>query len=268
MEMLGSLDKLQAAASHRGMRHGLKWTATAPAVIGAIMIVVGLANGGFGKPAIVLGCVFVAAAVWTFAAAQPIALIVNGILLTLGGFGVTGWIIWDLTHGGEGGRGIIVGLGIGIWGLITMGRYKKFKLVIANLDPMAVARVDQLVDTLRKARVSDEPEAIKFVEKGETKETEWRARLFSDGILLIGSSNLILFLPKSGFSLERRKPVPVADAKPEKKIDLVVKIGAVTVGGGGWLSERVTIEPQYAQRYEAWKGVSLNALKMASTPIG
>lgn len=267
MEMLGTLDNLQNAASHRQLRHGLKWTGIAPAVIGAIILVLGLANGGFGMPAIVQGCVFMAAAVWTFAAAQPIALIVNDILLTLGGFGLTGWVIWGLTHGGEGGRGIIVGLGIGIWGLITMGRYKKFKEAIANLDPMAVARVDQMVDALKKARVSDEPEAIKFVEKVETKETEWKARLFSDGILLIGSSNLILFLPKSAFSLERRKPVPPADAKPEKKIDLVVKIGAVTVGGGGWLSKRVTIEPQYAQRYEAWKGVSLNALKMASTPI-
>ena len=256
METLGTLDGLQNAAAYRGMRSGLKWTGVVPLIIGLFSVVFALNEKELATPALVVGAIFVAEALWTFTTTNPIALILNGILLALAGFGLSAGIIWDLSHGGKGGRGIILGLGIGIWGLATMARYKKFKIAIANLDPMSMTRVDELVAALKKAKIADDQECIKFVVDDRT---EWKGRFFSDAVLLLDGD--ILFLPKAAFNLERKDPAPAPDSKPEKKVKL-------KIGLGPQRSESGTIEPQYVQRYESWKGVSLNALKMASTPIG
>lgn len=255
MEMLGTLDGLRNAAAYRVMRKGLKWTGVVPLIIGLFCTVFALNEPELAVPGLIVGAIFVAEAVWTFTTTNPIALVINGILLTLAGFGLTAGIIWDLSHGGKGGRGIILGLVIGFWGIATMARYKKFKIALANLEPMSMTRVDELVNALKKAKLAEDSECIKFVVDDRY---EWKGRFFSDAVLLMNSD--VLFLPKAGFNLERKDPVPAPDAKPGKKVKVIVKMGE--------RSETGTMEPQYVQRYESWKGVNLNALKMASSTIG
>lgn len=266
--MLGPLDSLQNAATYRVLRKSLNWTAMGTALIGSMLILIVGPYEQVGTPAIILGSILVAEALWTFIAARPFAIIVNGVFLGLIGLG--GGIILDTAYSvpGRRGLGVTAGLMLGIWGLGTTVRYKRFKIAHANLDPLSMTRVDEMVGALENANIADDTECIKFVVENSAGlrelvlyflqrpgaasrlSHEWKGRLFGDAVLLMDGD--ILLLLRADFNLEGKGPVPAPDAKPESRVNLTVEFG-------GQRFESGSMELRYVQRYLAWKGAGLEA---------
>ncbi len=193
------------------------------------------------------------------------------MLLTLVGLG----LFYGIYRGARGlieGKNLKLVLGCGfaalMFGLYAILKYWEYKAASTKLDPMSLARVDELVAGLKRARIADDPACLKFA----GSDLDWKGRLFSDGVLLVGTDPLlfvesdILFLPKAAFHMERAAPmrfleahVPLPGTKPKVRVQIALGPGRSIFG---------RMEPQYFERYQSWKGVSLDALQTASAPFG
>ena len=134
-EKLGNLLEVQIAGMCRSMRNNLRLSAFVPGFLGFLLLVP--ASKDYGAPAVILGVVFLAIALWVVIAAQPAALIVNGTLMTISGVALVGIGIYGLVHHAEGSGGAL-GFGIvcAIWGPNSISRHKRYKTALAMLKSL------------------------------------------------------------------------------------------------------------------------------------
>jgi hypothetical protein len=248
MQSLGNIDELRIAAVYFSLRSSVRKTSFAPFLLTAILLVASMDLKNWSSVLLGAAAAMLLYAVWVVVTANPLAFIINGVILTVGGFGLTAGVIWSLFHHGPSARGIFFGIAAGLWGLSSLNKYKQFKLSIAAMNPAARARVEELVQSIRKAKVSEDLEVIEMVQEDK----KIKARLMNDGVILVQGSDIAI-LSKIEFGMTRKAPPPM-DGKQEKrvKINLLLRDNSVDA----------SITPECIQRYEGWSGSSLG---MAAT---
>jgi hypothetical protein len=244
MQSLGNIDELRVAAAYFSLRSSVRKTSFAPFLLTAILLIASMDLAGWKN--LLLGAAVAMAiyAIWVVVTASPLALITNGIILTVGGFGLSVGVAWSLFHGSHSARGIFFGIAGGLWGLSSLNRYKQFKFAIAAMNPAARARVEELVQSVKRAKVADDFELIEMIQDDKYK---LKVRLMNDGVVMVQGSDIAI-LSKIEFGMTRRAPAKM-DGKPEKR----VKINLLLRGG----SVNASITSDCVQRYENWKGATL-----------
>ena len=248
MQSLGNIDELRIAAVYFSLRSSVRKTSFAPFLLTAILLVASMDIKGWANVLLGAAAAMLLYAVWVVVTANPLALIINGVILTVGGFGTTAGVIWGLFHGSHSARGIFFGIFAGLWGLGSLNKYKQFKLSIAAMNPAARDRVEELVQSVKKAKLADDLEVIELMQEDK----KIKVRLMTDGVLLVQGSDIAI-LSKIEFGMTR-KALPPMDGKLEKR----VKVNLLLRGN----SVDASITPECIQRYEGWSG---NALGMAAT---
>jgi len=248
MQSLGNIDELRVAAVYFSLRSSVRKTSFAPFLLTAILLVASMDVQGWANVFLGAAAAMLLYAIWVVVTANPLAFIVNGVILTVGGFGLTTGVIWSLFHHGPSARGIFFGIAAGLWGLGSLNKYKQFKLSIATMNAAARDRVEELVQAVKKAKLADDLEVIDLIQDDK----KIKVRLMTDGVILVQGSDIAI-LSKIEFGMTRKAPPPM-DGKPEKR----VKVNLLLRGN----SVDASITPECIQRYEGWSG---SALGMAAT---
>src|SRR3954469_8282696 len=248
MQSLGNIEELRTAAVYFSLRSSVRKTSFAPFLLTAILLVASMDLKNWTNILLGAAAAMLLYAIWVVVTANPLAFIVNGVILTVGGFGLTAGVIWSLFHHGPSARGIFFGIAAGLWGLGSLNKYKQFKLSIATMNAAARDRVEELVLSIKKSKVAEDLDLIELVQEDK----KIKARLMNDGVVLMQGSDIAI-LSKIEFGMTRKAPPPM-DGKPEKR----VKVNLLLRGN----SADASITPECIQRYEGWSG---NALGMAAT---
>jgi len=254
-ETLGNLQEMQLAAAYRRMRNSLKYTAPVTLVLGLVCVGISVdrQSGPSGQDIwatlLLTAAAFLALeSIWVWLKTPPAALIINGTLMSVVGLGGFCTFLYGCVRGWQGsGRGMGYLLAVGVWGLINLSRYNKFKLAQAALSPLAMSRLNDVYAAVKHKKPADDPEMIEF----QTESQIWKGQLMSDAIVLVRQlSSVIAIYGKDEFALESvgppaASPPAVGTAEPGKKIKIQVK-------ADGWV-EKATMKQMYVPRYETWK---------------
>ena len=251
MQSLGNIDELRVAAVYFSIRSSVRKTSFAPFLLTAILLVAAMDLEAWRSLLLGVAAAMFLYAIWVVVTANPLALIINGVILTVGGFGASAGVVWGLFHGSHSARGIFFGIAGGLWGLASLSKYKQFNLSIAAMNPAARARVEELVQSVRRAKVAEDIELIEMIQDDRYK---LKVRLMNDGVVLVQGSDIAI-LNKDEFAMTRKAP-PKMDGKPEKRIKVKLLLRGNPVDA--------SITPESVQRYEGWKGTALGMATAAS----
>src|SRR3954463_7678037 len=142
MQSLGNIDELRIAAVYFSLRSSVRKTSLAPFLLTAILLVSSMDLKSWTDVLLGAAATMLLYAIWVVVTANPLAFIINGVILTIGGFGLTAGVIWSLFHHGPSARGIFFGIAAGLWGLSSLKKYKQFKLSISAMNSAARTRVE------------------------------------------------------------------------------------------------------------------------------
>src|SRR4051812_42251420 len=116
MQSLGNIDELRVAAVYFSLRSSVRKTSLAPFLLTAILLVASMELQSSTNVLLGAAAAMLVYAIWVVATANPLAFIINGVILTFGGFGLSAGVIWGLFHGSHSVRGIFFGIAAGLWG--------------------------------------------------------------------------------------------------------------------------------------------------------
>src|SRR5438270_7117928 len=134
MQSLGNIEELRIAAVYFPVRSSVRKTSFVPLLLAAILLITAMSVDAWRDYLLAGAGAMVLYAIWVIVTANPLALIINGLILLIGGFGLSAGVIWGLFHGSHSARGIFFGIAGGLWGLSCLKKYKAFKLSIAAID--------------------------------------------------------------------------------------------------------------------------------------
>jgi hypothetical protein len=191
-------NRLQQVADYRMARKTLRAGAIGSIVFGAIS-----AGLGFMPPfdpiAVGIGAVLLGTGLWNLIKPQPAGIVIDGITLLL----VGALNIFTAFQGAGAAMWVKLGIFQLIWGVQGIMRYQRFRGALAFVpQETEVRQLDEVAQSLQKARVKDSPDVIEFMTAG-FQAKRWRGRLDeSVAVLMVQGTSEITIANKNEFEVE------------------------------------------------------------------
>jgi hypothetical protein len=258
---LGELESFQKAADYNLARK-TRGRGLGSIFWGILNLLVGwvfFSNDIFTWGVLLLGISLIAEGSWIFFKPSAKGFLIDGVFLSLIGVWnivvtVNDYYIWSQLIGryyyvsSPSPAFIMIGVMQIVWSVYSIKRYMRFsKVPNEKPDPNISIRVNELMDSIKKARTYESLDLIEFLGAN----TNWKGRLIGDVAALVGVSGLLrksvddaAFVPRKDFQVTDEGRYRLSKFRRVN-----VKMGSRVING--------VMKPESLQRYQqVWQAPS------------
>ncbi len=229
-------NRLDVAAFRVSIRRSVRRLAWFLAVVGAFVVVMGLAAGFV--PLVVIGVVLACAGVWNLYRPSPTGLIVDGVAMILAGiFGCLAGLWFEDARGPSHGKWIFGGLLQIVWGIRRLAMYPTAR--IAPNDPQAIARLELIVKELSKRKTKADPTIAEFW-TGRFHTHRNRLGLYAGGVVALLEHQAVRLERRADIWIEARGTTSLG-----KSIKVEIQMSDLRLTG--------QMPAEHFERFERWK---------------
>lgn len=257
---------LQEAATYRVGERQLRRSGIGDIVWGIICVLIGIPAfqvNPVNAVMVLIGAMLVGVGIWIIARPRPIGSLIDGIALLLVAAWNTVITALNLAATASGKQpdtprlGVLIIILQYVWGVQRLQRYPRFAASEAMKPSPKISKwLDELVKSLKDARMGSDSSIIAFTIKGFNGQQNWRARLLPEMAIFMrdnGQDMILLTREDATISLKEARR-----SKGQTKV--YFELGHVKSDG--------FIGPESLSRFEAWNSEQIPiATALSASPI-